>query len=116
MIQQTTPVLPAQPVLKKLIPERHDEACRDQFLELLLSDAKGRLMEFHSGQNVLRVRRWTPEARIPRRVTQGSVSYDSAFAYACTVPPFGKACIQTDIAVAVPRRTYARVAPRSGMS
>ena len=116
MIQQTTPVLPAQPVLNKLIPEWHDEAWWDQFMELLLSDAKGRLRELQSGQHVLRVRRLTPEARIPRRVTQGSVGYDLASACACTVPPFGKACIQTDIAVAVPPGTYARVAPRSGMA
>ena len=42
--------------------------------------------------------------------------YDLFSSHDYFIPPFGKASIQTDIAVAVPSGTYARIAPRSGMS
>ena len=93
-----------------------DDAWWDQFMDLLLSDAKGRLMQFQCDQGSLQVRRLTPDARIPRRATQGSVGYDLFSSHDYVFPPFGKASIKTDIAVAVPSGTYARIVPRSGMA
>ena len=34
----------------------------------------------------------------------------------CTVPARGKAVVPTDLAIAIPPNTYARVAPRSGLA
>ena len=85
-------------------------------MDLLLSDAKGRLMQFQCDQGSLQVRRLIPDGRIPMRATQGSVGYDLFSPHDYVIPPFGKASIQTDIAVAVPSGTYACIAPPSGMA
>jgi dUTP pyrophosphatase len=37
-------------------------------------------------------------------------------AYDCTVPARGKALVKTDLAIATPENTYARIAPRSGLA
>ena len=37
-------------------------------------------------------------------------------AYDCSVPARGKAVVKTDIAIAIPPGTYARIAPRSGLA
>lgn len=34
----------------------------------------------------------------------------------CVVPAHGKAVVPTDLAIAIPPNTYARVAPRSGLA
>lgn len=37
-------------------------------------------------------------------------------AYDCSVPAHGKALVKTDLAIAIPEGTYARIAPRSGLA
>jgi len=55
-------------------------------------------------------------ATVPARATPGSAGYDLAAAQDCTVPAHGKALVRTDIAIKLPRGTYGRVAPRSGLA
>ena len=64
----------------------------------------------------LRVQILRNGARAPQRQSSGSAGYDL---YACesnSVPPGGWALVDTGIAVAVPRGTYGRVAPRSSLA
>ena len=44
------------------------------------------------------------------------MGYDSFPSHDYFIPPFGRAGIQTDIAIAAPSATYLRIAPRSGMA
>lgn len=37
-------------------------------------------------------------------------------AYDCVIPARGKGIVKTDLAIAIPHGTYARVAPRSGLA
>lgn len=53
---------------------------------------------------------------IPSRGSPLSVGYDLSSAADSKVPARGKALIPTDLSIAVPEGTYARVAPRSGLT
>ena len=47
------------------------------------------------------------------------ISFTPVFCYSaadCAVPARGKAVVPTDLAIAIPPDTYARVAPRSGLA
>ena len=44
------------------------------------------------------------------------VGFDLSSAYDVVVPKRGKAIVKTDLAVAIPPETYARIAPRSGLA
>ena len=45
-----------------------------------------------------------------------AAGFDLASAYDVTVPAQGKAIVKTDLAIAIPPLTYARIAPRSGLA
>ena len=44
------------------------------------------------------------------------IGYDLASAVDIIVPAKGKAIVKTDLAIAIPENTYARIAPRSGLA
>lgn len=44
------------------------------------------------------------------------VGYDLFAAHDTTVPKHGKCLVKTDISIAIPVNTYARIAPRSGLA
>ena len=48
----------------------------------------------------------------PRLLTHA----DACSAYEYTVPAQGREIVKTDLAIAIPSGTYARVAPRSGLA
>lgn len=64
----------------------------------------------------LQVRLLSDDATVPTRGTQHAAGYDLSSAEFNEVPARGRKLIKTDIAVAVPSGTYARVAPRSGLA
>ena len=55
-------------------------------------------------------------ATIPTRGSEFSAGFDLASAYDLVVPAHGKAIVKTDLAIAIPINTYARIAPRSGLA
>ena len=57
-----------------------------------------------------------PAAKLPTHATSGSAGYDL---YSCEdplIPPGTRKPVNTGISIAVPSGTYARIAPRSGLS
>ena len=44
------------------------------------------------------------------------IGYDLCSAYDTTVPKRGKCIVKTDLSIAIPLDTYARIAPRSGLA
>lgn len=42
--------------------------------------------------------------------------YDLCSAYDCSIPAHGKGIVKTDLSIAIPPNTYARIAPRSGLA
>ncbi|KAG6406417.1 hypothetical protein SASPL_134017 [Salvia splendens] len=64
----------------------------------------------------LRVKRLSEKAILPSRGSPLSAGYDLSSAVETKVPARGKTLVPTDLSVAVPEGTYARIAPRSGLA
>eukprot|EP00192_Tetraselmis_astigmatica_P014922 CAMPEP_0117686942 /NCGR_PEP_ID=MMETSP0804-20121206/22791_1 /TAXON_ID=1074897 /ORGANISM="Tetraselmis astigmatica, Strain CCMP880" /LENGTH=165 /DNA_ID=CAMNT_0005498813 /DNA_START=230 /DNA_END=723 /DNA_ORIENTATION=- len=64
----------------------------------------------------LKVKKLSDNAVLPRRGSDKAAGYDLSSAIRTTVPKRGKAMVPTDLSIAIPPGTYARVAPRSGLA
>ncbi|KAB1220575.1 Deoxyuridine 5'-triphosphate nucleotidohydrolase [Morella rubra] len=64
----------------------------------------------------LRVKKLSEKAVLPSRPSIHSAGYDLCSAAEVKVPARGKAMVPTDLSIAIPEGTYARVAPRSGLA
>ncbi|CAM9125950.1 unnamed protein product, partial [Phaeothamnion confervicola] len=62
------------------------------------------------------VKRLSDKAMMPTRGSEHAAGFDLASAEATVVPAGGKALIKTDLSIAIPYGTYARIAPRSGLA
>jgi dUTP pyrophosphatase len=69
-----------------------------------------------SGREIMQVKKLTEFAVVPTRGSAFAAGFDLSSAYDCTVPARGKALVKTDLAIAIPENTYARIAPRSGLA
>lgn len=65
---------------------------------------------------MLRVQKLTPDAKTPMRTSPDAAGYDLVSVEDICVPARGRCLVKTGIAVAIPRNTYARIAPRSGLA
>ena len=65
---------------------------------------------------MLEVKRLSPNAILPTRATPFSAGHDLYSAEYVVVPKRGRALVKTDLSIAIPYGTYARVASRSGLS
>jgi len=65
---------------------------------------------------VMQVKRLSPDASLPVRGSADAAGFDLSAATAAVVPAGGKAIIKTGLSIAIPRNTYARIAPRSGLA
>lgn len=63
-----------------------------------------------------RVKKLSDNAVLPSRGSPLSAGYDLSSATEMKVPARGKALVPTDLSIAVPEGTYARIAPRSGLT
>ncbi|KAK4270198.1 hypothetical protein QN277_023265 [Acacia crassicarpa] len=64
----------------------------------------------------LRVKKLSDKAILPSRASARSAGYDLSSAVETKVPARGKALVATDLSIAIPEGTYARIAPRSGLA
>ncbi|RDY07955.1 Deoxyuridine 5'-triphosphate nucleotidohydrolase, partial [Mucuna pruriens] len=69
-----------------------------------------------TNRSLLRVKKFSDKAVLPSRVIPLSAGYDLSSAVETKVPARGKALVATDISIAIPEGTYARVAPRWGLT
>jgi len=69
-----------------------------------------------ASEPVLRVKKLSPNATLPSRGSALAAGYDLSSATSCVVPARGKALVPTDLSIAIPEGTYARIAPRSGLA
>ena len=66
--------------------------------------------------NALRVKLLSTKAILPAKGTTLAAGYDLSSAQQLTIPVNGRALVQTDISLSVPKGTYGRIAPRSGLA
>ena len=64
----------------------------------------------------MQVKKLSEHAVLPVRGSEFAAGFDLASAYDIIVPARGKALVKTDLAIAIPPFTYARIAPRSGLA
>lgn len=64
----------------------------------------------------LLVKKLASTARLPVRASSEAAGYDLWSAQATVVPARGKQLVSTGLAITVPRGTYGRIAPRSGLA
>lgn len=64
----------------------------------------------------LRVKKLSACAVLPSRGSALAAGYDLSSAYDTCVPARGKALVKTELSIAIPQGTYARIAPRSGLA
>ena len=67
-------------------------------------------------EEILEVKRLTNNSTIPKRSTEGAAGYDLTSAVNITIPAHGRVMVKSGISLKVPKGTYARIAPRSGIS
>jgi len=67
-------------------------------------------------ENNLRVKFLSLSAHIPTRAHEGDAGYDLYSSENVIVPARGRKLIHTHICVSIPKNTYGRVAPRSGLA
>jgi len=65
---------------------------------------------------MLQVKRLSENASIPVRGSPDSAGFDLASAEATVIKAGGKGIVKTDLSIACPPGTYARIAPRSGLA
>ena len=66
--------------------------------------------------NALRVKLLSPKATLPVKGTSLAAGYDLSSAQNLIIPINKRALVQTDISLSVPKGTYGRIAPRSGLA
>jgi len=65
---------------------------------------------------VLKVKRLTQNATLPKRSTPFAAGYDLASASNCKIPARGKFLVLTDLSIQIPDGCYGRIAPRSSLA
>lgn len=65
---------------------------------------------------LLKVKKLSEKAVLPARGSSLAAGYDLSSAAEMVVPARGKALVPTDLSIAIPEGTYARIAPRSGLA
>ena len=66
--------------------------------------------------NTLKVKLLSPKAKLPTKGTSLAAGYDLSSAQQVIIPANGRALIQMDLSISVPKGTYGRIAPRSGLA
>ena len=70
----------------------------------------------NNNEPVLLVKKLSENATLPVRGSAGAAGYDLASAEDTVIPARGKGIVKTDLSIAAPPGTYARIAPRSGLA
>nr|XP_008377419.2 deoxyuridine 5'-triphosphate nucleotidohydrolase-like [Malus domestica] len=111
----------------------HRRRCLSQALRMAQQDAQNgshevkkpttKIARLHENDDVsgnaapfFLVKKLSEKAVLPARGSPHSAAYDLSSATETKVPARGKALVPTDLSIAVPEGTYARIAPRSGLA
>mmetsp|Transcript_9120 Transcript_9120/g.16128 ORF Transcript_9120/g.16128 Transcript_9120/m.16128 type:complete len:140 (-) Transcript_9120:23-442(-) len=70
----------------------------------------------NSMNECLQVKFLSEHAKMPTRGSPQSAGFDLSSAEKTVVPAGGRAVVKTDLSIACPEGTYARIAPRSGLA
>lgn len=86
---------------------------RSFFVDVIRDEIRRLMQPF---PRVLKVQRLSDDSVLPVRGSDRAAGFDLFAAEGVIIPPLSRALIKTDLAITVPRGTYGRIAPRSGLS
>ena len=66
--------------------------------------------------DVLRFVKLSPFASSPVKGSDGAAGFDLFAAESKSIPSGGRSCVKTDLQISVPKGSYGRIAPRSGLA
>lgn len=81
-----------------------------------LAHESGESERFSYSSTLLRVKKLSDNAVLPSRASALSAGYDLSSAKDTIIPSRGRGLVPTDLSIAIPDGTYARIAPRSGLA
>ncbi|XP_038884972.1 deoxyuridine 5'-triphosphate nucleotidohydrolase [Benincasa hispida] len=81
-----------------------------------LTHENGESENVSHSSTLLRVKKLSEKAILPLRASALSAGYDLSSAIEMKVPARGRVLVPTDLSIAIPEGTYARIAPRSGLA
>ena len=70
----------------------------------------------HESENIVLFRKLTDMAKKPRKMSSGSAAFDVFSAEKVSIPPMGRHCVKTDIAMAIPENHFGQISSRSGLA
>jgi dUTP pyrophosphatase len=65
---------------------------------------------------IMQVKKLSEFAIMPTRGSKYAAGFDLSSAYDTIVPSHGVQIVKTDLSISIPKNTYARIAPRSGLA
>ena len=80
-----------------------------------MSDVKRVRLETQASEG-LRFVKLSPNAKAPVRSSEQAAGFDLFAAEEAVVAPGSRFCVATDLQISVPRGSYGRIAPRSGLA
>ncbi|XP_050366226.1 deoxyuridine 5'-triphosphate nucleotidohydrolase [Argentina anserina] len=122
--QPQSPILTLKPLHSKHPNHRRNflkMAKRQQNGSHEITEPAPKIAKLHQNGDVsersfFSVKKLSEKAVLPSRGSPLSAGYDLSSATEMKIPARGKALVPTDLSIAVPEGTYARVAPRSGLA
>lgn len=81
-----------------------------------LAHENGESENVSHSSTLLRVKKLSEKAVLPTRASVLSAGYDLSSAIETKIPARGRVLVPTDLSIAIPEGTYARIAPRSGLA
>ncbi|KAK2988728.1 hypothetical protein RJ640_020993 [Escallonia rubra] len=97
-------------------PPNHSPEVQQPTPKIQKLDQNGTHKASEPSAHYFRVKKLSDKAVLPSRGSPLAAGYDLSSAIETKVPARGKALVPTDLSIAVPEGTYARVAPRSGLA
>jgi len=64
----------------------------------------------------LKVKKLSPDAKLPTRGSEGAAGYDLQSIESCVILPGNRAVVSTGLSLELPPGVYGRIAPRSGLA
>lgn len=93
-----------------------EEVVYDLSLRGLITEQGQTSLPVSGGQSYLKVKALSQTAKMPTRGSAHAAGYDMYASASISIPPQGRALVETGLSIAVPTDCYARIAPRSGLA
>ena len=107
---------PALKVRKLSVVDNNDKTTTTDTTTVTTKSPVNNFNDVSDDNTVLKFQKLSPNATTPQRGSRNAAGFDLFAAETKEFPAQSHGVVKTDIAIALPRGTYGRVAPRSGLA